>query len=217
MSIGVKTSFCRAISSLVYRPVPSVFAFFYRQIFDTFSIFAACYRREAIFGKIETTQFLGISTVPVPTPLSVFGWRSYFLSYWASKTTLYFWRIFLGGSHTLFETVGKPKMRSTASCWPSKSRVPRKKFRSNRTGRFGAARLGNLVTPLSGCVSAALWLLSGKFEMDLLGSFCAANVGPSPVVGESHRANRVWMWEKNKRVFSFRCQNGASQPKSDLL
>ena len=124
---------------------------------------------------------------------------------------------FFGGSHTLFETVGKPKMRSAASCWPSKSRVPRKKFRPNRTGRFGAARLWNSVTPLSGCVSAALWLLSATVEMDLLGSLCSANVGPSPVVGESHRANRVWMWEKNKRVFSFRCQNGASEPKSDLL
>ena len=63
---------------------------------------------------------------------------------------------FFGGSHTLFETAGKPKMRSTPSCWPSKSRVPREKFRPNRTDRFGAARLGNLVTPLSGCVSAAL-------------------------------------------------------------
>ena len=29
--------------------------------------------------------------------------------------------------------------------------------------------------------------------MDLLGSLCSAMVGPSPVVGESHRANRVWM------------------------
>ena len=124
---------------------------------------------------------------------------------------------FFGGSHTLFETVGKPKMRSTPSCWPSKSRVPRKKFRPNRTGRFGTARLWNLVTPLSGRVSAALWLLSDPVEMDLLGSLCSANVGPSPVLGESQRANRVWMWEKNKRVFSFRCQNGASERKSDLL
>ena len=81
MSIVVKTSFSRAISSLVYRPVPSVFALFNRQIFDTFSIFAACYCREAIFGKIETTQFLGILTVPVAMPLSVFRWRSYFSSY----------------------------------------------------------------------------------------------------------------------------------------
>ena len=124
---------------------------------------------------------------------------------------------FFGGSHTLFETAGKRKMRSTASCWPSKSRVLRKKFRPNRIGRFGAVRLGKLVTPLSGCVSAALWLLSGKFEMHFLGSFRSAIVGPSPVVGESHRANRVWMWRKNKRVFSFWCQNGASEPKSDLL
>ena len=29
--------------------------------------------------------------------------------------------------------------------------------------------------------------------MDLLGSLCSANVGPSPVVGESQRANDVWM------------------------
>ena len=35
---------------------------------------------------------------------------------------------FFGGSHTLFETAGKPKMRSTPSCWLSKSRVPVKIF-----------------------------------------------------------------------------------------
>ena len=124
---------------------------------------------------------------------------------------------FFGGSHTLFETAGKPKMGSTLSCWPSKSRVPRKKFRPNRTGRFGTARLWNLVTPLSGCVSSALWLLSGKFEIDFLGSFCSAIVGPSSVVNCCHSASRVLLWEKNKRVFLLRCQNGASEPKSDLL
>ena len=37
--------------------------------------------------------------------------------------------------------------------------------------------------------------------MDLLGSFCAANVGSSPVVGESHRANRVWMLERTNAFF----------------
>ena len=81
ISIVVKTSFSRAISSLVNRMVPSVFALFNRQIFDTFSIFATCYRLEGIFGKIETTQFLGISTVPVAMPLPLFCWRSYFSSY----------------------------------------------------------------------------------------------------------------------------------------
>ena len=84
---------------------------------------------------------------PGPFSFSVIGPR---------KRPFIFDGFFFGGSHTLFETVGKPKMRSTASCWPSKSRVPRKKFRPNRTGRFGAARLRNLVTPLSGCVSSAL-------------------------------------------------------------
>ena len=140
-----------------------------------------------------------------------------FLVIWPRKRRFIFDGFFFGGSHTLFETVGKPKMRSTASCWPSKSRVPRKNFRPNRTGRFGAARLRNLVTPLSGCVSSALWLLSGNFEMDLLGSFCSANVGPSSVTGAFQLPRKLWLWRSDERVFSFRCQNGASEPKSDLL
>ena len=51
------------------------------------------------------------------------------------------------------------------------------------------------------CVSTALWLLSATVEMDLLGSFCSANVGPSPVIGECHRANHVFMWERNDAFF----------------
>ena len=142
------------------------------------------------------------------------------LTFWVNgprKRLFIFYGFFFGGSHTLFETVGKPKMRLAASCWQSKSRVPRKNFRSNRTGRFGAARLWNFVTPLSGCVSSALWLLSGKFEMDLLGSFCSANVGPSSVTGAFQFLKKLWLWRSDERVFSFRCPNGASERKSDLL
>ena len=140
-----------------------------------------------------------------------------FLVIWPRKRPFIFDGFFFGGSHTLFETVENSKMRSAASLWSSKSRVPRKKFRPNRTGRFGAARLRNLVTPLSGCVSSALWLLSGKFEMDFLDSFCSAIVRPSPVLVVLLSPRKLWLWRSDERVFSFRCQNGASEPKSDLL
>ena len=53
--------------------------------------------------------------------------------------------------------------------------------------------------------------------MDLLGSLCSANVDPSPVTGAFHLPRKLWLWRSDERVFLFRCQNGASEPKSDLL